>query len=640
MNPLSWSLRRLHTYRQGYLSTTAADRQQGAPSRLGPNSIDQRVADETRQGSLISLRADENLYIHKYVRARHLTHCPSIQNLYKVQAMNNIFELNELAKSQDLGQAARIELLSSFVAKLKFMGQSDLILLLALLKDRHDKWIDPILKRIDKELCKLLGSQSDSWQKDLDLWFYAADLLFDSHFRSTFISSFKDYLTRLDHTKLTDAQVIHLLFYIVLRRFDEGQLLELEKRIIKILDTASFEDVALISMAYFKTRTVIKNLTLLGKIVDKLIENLSKLDATEPGYCSIIKILRYSKTTDKRDKIAELISHLSQSPNKNNILASPFNAVHTVKMTEAYRIYDPKLLDLLRGAMFANLERFRIKDIQYALTSLSNFAYLDLKCDEKLTADFDKLSRSLVEEKRSDIGHQYYHLLPILRAFATFGYYNDELTSYTNRILQDETKFDQMKSVLEFDKSILLVYVSTLIEGGEAKISMNSNIRSIAGSIERYGNLGSVRQDSSLKHLNFVLRSTDAYQHFAISNQFRKIAKALSSAAILQSPEYKFCFQHTLPHINYGDLVITKANQEPGPFDSHNLTPAPIPKGEKHCLIIGIQDPDYIDGHNRLVGYKQFISRLLTKLGYHVIKVHFKSPQIDDIAHQIKSILD
>lgn len=588
-----------------------------------------------KQPSLAPIVSSENDYIYKHIHGRLDDRFASIIN--SAQKLPIYPQIQQIQKTSDRDEFKK--LLPKIQSQIQTMNQIELATLLAAIKNHSEVEYRIVKRMIDHELRWLLKEHVKTRLMDLDLWLYVADIFYECKIKSKFVQVLINYLSNED-VVLSNRQMLHLLFLIILQRDQDGILKRYEERIFHLLNRASFEDIAIICMAYFKTKTVIKNVELLRRIVDRTTDSLTTLDPKQPGYCSVIKCVRYSRNVECRKNVLHFIMSLTEQFNRRVIFASPYNAVHTIKLMESFRIYDPKLVHLMRVAMFQNLEEFRIKDIQYAMTSLSNFAYMELIPDESLKRDFDKLSEYIVQEIRQDVEFQYFHLIPLIRALATFGYYNDELIAYTNRVLSDPKKFECMKGVLEFEKSTLLVYVATMIEGGKEKLSNDSGIlRELCASIERVGNFGTVKQDASLKHLDFILRGT-CTKFYINSNLFRSIAKSLVLTKELQGPEYKFNFQYTLPHQNYADLVISKNKREPGSFHPYSLLPAKVPDDEKHCLIYAAQKTDYVDGYNRLSGYKRLINRLLTKLNYTVLFVDLHQPQVDLLARKIKHILD
>lgn len=584
----------------------------------------------------------ENDYIYKHVHKR-LDYLANIGEEINTLPINSIIiDLKDILENKDLDEQTKTaqidENLNRIRNRIKSMNQQELAILLSAIKSYEHKEFHKVKRMIDIELRWLLKKHVNTRLMDLDLWFYLADVFYEISMKSTFVHVLVNYLANERDVQITNRQFLHLLFLVILQRQQSGILAKYEERTLQMLNKTSFEDIALICMAYFKTRTKMENPEMLRRIIDRTIEHLSEIKPEESGYCAIIKCLRYSRNLEVRPNVKRLI--LSGDLDNRVITQNGYNAVHTAKLMETYRLYDPKMLDNLASSVLSNLDEFRIKDIQYSLTSLSNFAYRNLKLDKSIRSKLDSLCDQIVTEKRVDSNFQDAHLMPFLRAFSIFKYYNDDLISYANKALKNPDKVLKIKLSLEYDKSALLAYVATRLEGGKVALSSDGRFfQDLSASINRFGNMGSVRQDSSIKHLDFILRGR-MIKNYVNSSLFRTLSQKLASHEEFQDPEYKFNFQYTFPHQNFGDLVISKGCSYPGQFDSHTLMPKRVPADETHCLLLVTRKEDYLDGYKRLCGYKQLIDRLLTNLGYIVINANLDDHNITALAKEIKSSLD
>lgn len=584
----------------------------------------------------------ENEYIYKYIHRRlYERFCDIDRRVFNLPVNQYIVRLKELLRAESKNEAQISDICAEIKSQIQYMNQLELTSLLSAIKNEQYAEFKNIVRLIDMELRWLLKKHVKTRLMDLDLWLYIADLFYECRVKSRFTHVLVNYLTNEPDIEMTNRQILHLLFLVVLRRYQDTLLEKFEARIFKLLNNATFEDLAIICMAFFKTKTRIQNSELLNRIIGLAAENLSTLDPQQPGYCSIVKSIRYSRTHQCRENVMHMVLSLTEDLNQRIIFASPYNAVHTIKLMEAFRIYDPKLLHIFRKTLFQNLEEFRIKDIQYALTSLSNFAYKDLRLDDNLRRDFKKLANTIVHEKREDVEHQYYHLMPILRALSMFQFYDDDLIAYTNEVLADEDKFERMKHVLEFEKSALIAYVSCHIDDANVKLKNTSGIfREMGSKILRASSMGSVKQDFSLAHLEYLLRGSSFGRGQGNSMLYHSIATSLAATEELRDPAYRFYFQYTFPHQNYNDLMITKSSHDIGSFHPFTLLPRQVPADEKHCMIYATQKGDFIDGHNRLSGFKRTIIRMSTKLGYTVLPVDMHQPDIKGLAGLVRAVLN
>lgn len=590
----------------------------------------------------------ENNYIYRYIHKRlHDRFCDVGEAIKTLPVFSHIQRLNELCVSfpsytdRERNHHTEItRLLYDVRSQIEIMNQLELTSLLTFIKDNNHQEFRAIKRMIDMELRWLLKKHVKTRLMDLDLWLYLADIFYESKMRSTFTHVLLNYLTAESDVNMSNRQLIHMLFLVILKRQQDGLLQKYEERIYNLLWKAPFEDISVICMAYFKTKTPITNHALLRRIIDQTIDHLSTIDPEQPGYGSIIKSVRYSRHPDLRENVVCLTETLLQEDHKSIIFASPYNAVQTVKLMESFRIYNPLLLNHFWEYLFQNLERFRTKDIQYGLTSLSNFAFKDLHLNKNKIKDLDRLVEKTVRLDLDGSTHfQIYHVLPLTRALATFGYYNKGLTKFTSDCLNDPDKYDQSKGVLEFEKSALLMQTATHIEGGDTKLEIKSKyIYDIVDKIDRsIGDVGSAKINS-LGRLSSILRGPEYRKKFQYTSLFRELAYSLSSRKEFAGPEYHFNFQYTMPHQNYVDLVISYKNKNPGCFDRITLRPKQVLKDQKHIIIFATHKQDYIDGHDRLCGYKRFLVRLLGKLGYEILITDLHNPDLDELSKRINQI--
>lgn len=567
-------------------------------------------------------------YIHKRLEERYAPNHQGLPEETRVMLDRMLQSNSRIGKNDDGLISQRI------LSTVDDMDIDAIESLLIILSDHNDDWTRQIVRAADFRLSWIIKNRQ---QTNLDQCFFIADLLYNMRKRSIFIETLERKLLLDPYVdELTNQQLLHLLFLVILGRKNKYLLSRYEKRIFDLISNATIEDLSIICSAYFKTKTIIDNRNMIDKILMQTEKNIPNIDPSEPAYCSIIKSIRYSRDQENRDSVVRLMSSLVKYDEKF-MFASPYNAVHTTKLMESFRIYEPRILHMLRCLIFKNLEKFRIKDIQYALTSLSNFCYMDLKPDQSLVDDFDKLISVLMSERREDRRHQYYHLIPILRAFAIFGYHNKDLISYTTQIMSSRYNIRNMREVLEYEKSTLLVHEAIAIEAGSTDFfKMKDVLQDCSAAIERSGNLGPL--DNNSFSGNSVFRLPVNNRRLPNSEMFRTMAKSLSNHELLKNNGYNFNFQFTFAHQNYGDLVITLNEQEPGSFDRETLLPRPVSTRVKPCLVFAVRKTDFIDGHDRLVGYKHLLLRLLTKLGYSVLTVDLKQPDIDNLAQNIKNI--
>lgn len=538
------------------------------------------------------------------------------------------------------------ESFSSIYNHIKILNQQELATLLTRIKDRDSLKFRRLKRIIDMEFRWLFKNNVGTALMDLDLYFYVADLFYVGNINSGFVTALVQHLGRHD-IPMTDEQFVHLLFLVIAKRQSFDILQKYEQRILRMLDTVRIDAVYIIALAYFKSSTRITNPEIFKKIVLRAIASFDEILFEQPGFCAIIKALRYSsksvEVSHSRHYANQLMDTIINSSRYNEAMfASNFNTSQTLKFMEEFKIYKQDVLDDCRHHLFNNLDKYRYKDIQYCITSLSNLSYNKLHLDPSLESDFTNLSNLIIAHERSDLSSHGYHLFALMRAFAMFGYYNQKLMIHASNLLESTRQQQDMRNhLIEFDRTALLLHIAPRIEGCEFHLT-SPLVKQFSHSMRRDINRPGPFLNSSIRSLDDILLRTrnSRFEDFN-GKKYRKIAHDLLNDKRFNDSGYKLAFQYTMPHWNYADLVVSKGCREPGSFDDETLMPKQVPPDEKHCIIHAVRAADYCDPESTILcGYKRFSIRLLEKLGYKVVTVDLADPNLDRLISDIKSSLE
>lgn len=618
-------------------------------------SFGEQVQFSGQPDQFIRYDLNENDYIYRHVHkrldvlanARYVDY-PIFSDLQQLQdTYERRLEMNPSEYSKTMAQ-----LQSSISSHVRVLNQQELAAVLTKIKKNNTKPFRDVRQLIDLELRWLLKKNVGTGLMDLDLWFYVADLFYECRMHSTFVQVLVHHFGKEKDISMTNAQFLHLLFLVITRR-DERNILSLyEERIVELLDSASIEDISVICMAYFKTKTRIRNPEIVKKIIDRTTLFLDNIKPEEPGYSSIMKALRYSKIVDYEKDVRpieaskKLISSIITSDKGREIVfKSNYNMIHTLKFMEEFRIYDAVTADSCRRYIFDNIHNSRSKDIQYCVTSLSNMAYNNLNLDLGLKKDFENLVDLIVTKRVHDFTDERFshHLLAMMRAFAMYGYYDSRLMSRATDLLASSVEVWSQRLV-DFNKTALLLYVAPQIEGSDAYLNQHAILKQVSNSIQRIGiRPGKIKREgiSRLSELLLGSKVKGVSVNPIMSRMYQKLANDLLEHRSFDDESYNFAFQYTMPQLNYADLIISKGCNEPGSYNPETLMPQKVPSNEKHCLVYATTRFDYFAGDDKkLCGYKLFNVRLLERLGYKVVLADLTNPTSDELASQVDSILN
>lgn len=594
----------------------------------------------TSVGGPTNYESNENDYIHQYLEEQFPELDSSLQfNLNNKSLSDCMKDLEKWMEEREkvnpkLYHHHTRTILDKFRSQLNLTNQKEIAALLMTIKDDNRPEIRAVIRLIDFELRWLIKSYIGTGLMDVDLSLYLCNAFYKCNMKSNYVSILTDYLSQTPRS-LNDKQLINCLFLVILSRKPSDIFTIYNDQIRHIVKNASIHQLSIINMAYFKTKTKIRDLSLLKDIIDRTIELIPYIDVSQPGFCSILKCVRYSRNLGCRQNVVKLLDTIFVQPNNNIIFTgNHYNTVHILKLMETYRVYNQDILGLVFKYLVENFESMRIKDVQYILTSLSNLSFNNLILDEDDIIKLKKLCHDIANDKRFDVHKQQYHLLPLTRALAHFNVYDENLISYLDKSLANSIFREIQENSLDFSRNLLMIDTAYKVEANitEPFPKNRSFLRKISKSIDRIGNLcGKVTKEHSLQSLKMII---DPNYHLEISVKLAKIAKQLAEEL---SYSHNLFFQNLLAHQNYSELVVSKKGQEsPSNFDPVTLSPKVVSDPHGYCILLAMRNSDLADGSERIIGFKQFLKRLYTKLGYTVINLNLDSVLVPDLIAQIQ----
>lgn len=415
---------------------------------------------------------------------------------------------------------------------------------------------------------------------------------------------------------------------------------ELEPHLINYLKDADIEDASLVSLAFFKTMTRIANPLIANQIMLIAENELPKVNFLEPTLSSIIKSIRYSRLNEKIIASTERFTRaIFEFSNDEKFWMNRMFLMQLLKFMVSYRIYDSKFVDKLLTKMSLELsdpQGWRIKDIQYILTSVSIMNIKINELNEVVREGLDKLCKQIVREDREDREYVRLHVMPLLRSFAMIGYYNADFVKFVNTSLSREDEH-ALKTVGKGDpvRSLVMMYAALKIEGREEVLDCNKIVRAFADSIVRDRSMPDVvKTRSSQKDF-----AVDFYDNqLVIKNSMMRMRNMLEKN--LPKDNVFVSLQRTMAHQNYDDLIVSKGAPAPGDFDPHSLLPKKTTKGS-HCMILALRNWDYSNRGSRLTGTKRYLIDLFDRLGYKTVTLNIDNyDEVNKLDKKVREALD
>lgn len=263
---------------------------------------------------------------------------------------------------------------------------------------------------------------------DLDLLYYTVDIFYKARMKPLALGAVLDYFTevKIPANDANEQQIIHSLFYQNLERRNKRNILQqLQLKLRTMYATMDIHSLTIVSLAYFKTRTVMSDTKSIDLIIDRFIELLPTIDPSEPAFSAILKMLRLS-SSDNHGNIERLTNKICQSPYRDFIFYSRYNVVHTLRLLRQFRIEKPDLLEEVGHYTLENLASLRIKDFHTILDCFDRFKFINF---EILTRVLEYIANEMDKKEIIEFPLSF---SSIIQAMLSLGHKNEQLLQMFN----------------------------------------------------------------------------------------------------------------------------------------------------------------------------------------------------------------
>uniref|UniRef100_A0A6P7F9H3 FAST kinase domain-containing protein 5, mitochondrial n=1 Tax=Diabrotica virgifera virgifera TaxID=50390 RepID=A0A6P7F9H3_DIAVI len=170
---------------------------------------------------------------------------------------------------------------------------------------------------------------------------------------------------------LTKEQLLSIYFYLNVYR-KRAVDFEYEFALEKLVNDMDIDEMGVVAMGYFKTKTKIKLVNIQEALAKKVIENSST--AHDITLTAILKVLRYSKPFKIIKTIEQMVDKLYPEIDRLSDLC----CTHLALMSTGIQTYNKRILQKVSQKFVKNItntEVIRFKDIERVLNVLSMFNY-------------------------------------------------------------------------------------------------------------------------------------------------------------------------------------------------------------------------------------------------------------------------
>ncbi|KAK0167307.1 hypothetical protein PV327_004724 [Microctonus hyperodae] len=169
--------------------------------------------------------------------------------------------------------------------------------------------------------------------------------------------------------KLSAENYVHYMYLFVVIREPAINMYELEYTLESIVDKYSGDELGVIALAFFKTKTPIRNPALIDKIINKCICDMDHIG--ERSISAIMKIARYSIKLNTIDSFRNLL-HAFKTRIEH---ASTPSLVHTAHAAATLLVYEREIINEIIERFKDHISSARVKELERMLFVLVIYNY-------------------------------------------------------------------------------------------------------------------------------------------------------------------------------------------------------------------------------------------------------------------------
>lgn len=218
--------------------------------------------------------------------------------------------------------------------------------------------------------------------------------------------------------RLSPSQLVQTMFYVNMQRKILLEMFSFEEALGKVFDQLSTDEIAIMSMGFFKTQTKLNIPEVAEKMYERLLEDC--LTLPDISLTAILKLLRYSAKLPHADNVRRVQRKLIQRIPELSLLS----CLHLALLGTSFQCCDEECVSQV-------IKRFR-KDYKVArLKDCERIAFVMGLFDIN-TEDSNALCKSILEEipNRTEEIIQYKRCYPpLLNYLSICGHHNQEMIS-------------------------------------------------------------------------------------------------------------------------------------------------------------------------------------------------------------------
>lgn len=332
-----------------------------------------------------------------------------------------------------------------------------------------NKWPDPESIRT-RNYIEVWVALDDVCINRMIKWSYEELLSFIALFYMLNVTRYSDFCTkslnkcasRAKH--LSPGQVVQTLFFIGITRRAPFDMHNLEIHLHNIYPQFAIDDLGIMCMGFFKSKTPIRDMDLILKIINTVIENAKSIH--EVSLAALLKQIRYSTKLTTDDRINRLLATLQHEVPRLSIMCN----VHLAQLGTSTMNLHEGCLSKIAEHVIDSIPTMRLKDIERLVLTYGTFNFVPQTKECFFTKVVDELRNPKRKEEISKHG----------RSFACCLAYLGLLKIYPEDLIQKtlEEKFlveTYGKYCYNYGREILILHYTAEIYYPAANINRLSN---------------------------------------------------------------------------------------------------------------------------------------------------------------------
>lgn len=167
--------------------------------------------------------------------------------------------------------------------------------------------------------------------------------------------------------QLTPSQLVQSLFFVGVMRKAPCDMHNLELQLNTLFSEFTVDELAIMSMGFFKSKTPVRSMELMLKVISKITEHTK--DIREVSLAALLKIVRYSVKVPTDENIYKLLEALYPEVPRLSLMCN----VHLALLGTATLTLHEKCLTEIATTALSDINNARVKDLERLVFTYGTF---------------------------------------------------------------------------------------------------------------------------------------------------------------------------------------------------------------------------------------------------------------------------